>query len=56
MFRNETLTSDEVVTVITEELPEVEKVAEAVKAEDYGFDSEAKKEKRPKKTEDRTGN
>src|SRR5664279_5334723 len=47
----ETLTSDEVVAGITEELPEVESVPEAVKAEDYGFDSEVKKEKRPKKVQ-----
>src|ERR1035437_10151468 len=47
----ETLISDEVPTVITEELPEMENVTEVVKAEDYGFDSEVKKEKRPKKTQ-----
>jgi len=47
----ESLPSDEAVTVITEELPEVENVTEAVKAEDYGFESEVKKEKRPKKAQ-----
>ena len=47
----EASTSDEVVAGITEELPEVESVPEAVKAEDYGFDSEVKKEKRPKKVQ-----
>src|ERR1035437_10375653 len=47
----ETLISDEVPTVITEELPEMENVTEVVKAEDYGFDSEVKKEKRSKKVQ-----
>ena len=48
---DETLTSDEVVTVVSDELPAVENVTESAKAEDYGFDSEVKKEKRPKKTQ-----
>jgi len=47
----EPLSSDEEITVVTEELPEVEDVTETAKAEDYGFDSEVKKEKRPKKTQ-----
>jgi small subunit ribosomal protein S1 len=46
---NESETSDEAVTVIAEETPEAEPVKEAVKAEDYGFDSELSKGKRPKK-------
>jgi small subunit ribosomal protein S1 len=47
----EVLTSDEVETVVTEKLPEMENITETVKAVDYGFDSEVKKEKRPKKTQ-----
>jgi small subunit ribosomal protein S1 len=47
----EILTSEEVETVTDVDLPEIENVTEAVKAEDYGFDSEVKKEKRPKKTQ-----
>jgi small subunit ribosomal protein S1 len=47
----EPLSSDEEVTVVTNELPEVEDVTETAKAEDYGFDSEVKKEKRPKKAQ-----
>jgi small subunit ribosomal protein S1 len=46
----ETLTSEEAITVTAEELPKVEEVVEAAKAEDYGLESEPKKEKRPKKT------
>src|ERR1035437_4869029 len=47
----ETLISDEVPTVITEELPEMENVTEVVKAEDYEFNPEEKKEKRSKKVQ-----
>jgi len=47
----ETIASDEVVAVASEELPETENVTEALKAEDYGFDSEVKKEKKPKKAQ-----
>jgi small subunit ribosomal protein S1 len=45
----ESETSDEEVSVIAEETTEAEPVKEAVKAEDYGFDSELSKGKRPKK-------
>jgi small subunit ribosomal protein S1 len=48
---DEVLTSDEVVTAVDEDFPEVENVAETVKAEDYGFDPEIKKEQRPKKVQ-----
>jgi small subunit ribosomal protein S1 len=47
----ETLTSEVVDTVTAEDLPEVEKVTEVAKAEDYGFEKEEKKEKRPKKVQ-----
>src|SRR5664280_84455 len=47
----ETLPSDEVITVVAEEIPEVEVAAEAVNAEDYGFESESKKEKRSHKSQ-----
>ena len=47
----ETLTSEEVETVTAEDLPEIENVTETAKAEDYGFDTEEKKEKRPKKVQ-----
>jgi len=47
----EILASDEVAAVTSEELPEMEKVVEPVKAEDYGFDAEVKKEKKTKKTQ-----
>ena len=47
----ETLTPDEAVTGILEEAPEAEEITEVAKAEDYGFESEVKKEKRSKKTE-----
>ncbi|HEX7493644.1 MAG TPA: hypothetical protein VF346_05445, partial [Bacteroidales bacterium] len=47
--KTEILTPDEVAVVTTDELPKVEEVIESVKAEDYGFDSEPKKEKRSKK-------
>jgi small subunit ribosomal protein S1 len=45
----EILASEDVATVTSEELPEKEIVAETAKAEDYGFESEIKKEKKPKK-------
>ncbi len=51
----ETLTSEEVDTVTAEDLPEVEKVTETAKAEDYGFDTEEKKEQETKKSKNRTG-
>src|SRR5450759_1949885 len=45
----ETLSPEEVSVVTAEVIPEEEKVAESVKAEDYGFETEDKKEKKPKK-------
>jgi small subunit ribosomal protein S1 len=48
---SEVLASDEAVAVVTDEVPETETVAETAKAEDYGFETEAKKEKKSKKTE-----
>ncbi len=47
----ETLASEEVDTVTAEDLPEIEDVNVAAKAEDYGFVTEEKKEKRPKRTD-----
>src|SRR5450759_4526183 len=45
----ETKQVEEVAVVVAEEPAKVEEVVEKVKAEDYGLDSGAKKEKRPKK-------
>src|ERR1035437_2407194 len=47
----DSLTTDEAVAPITEEVPETEKVTETVNAEDYGFESESKKEKKSKKSQ-----
>jgi len=49
------LPSDEVVTVVAEEIPEAEVTIETVKAEDYGFESEVKEEKKPKKAQAEPG-
>ncbi len=54
---DETLLSEEepeVATVTADELPEVTKEAESLKAEDYGFSSEETKGKRSKKTQAET--
>ena len=47
----EAIDSDELVTVISEDVQEAENVTETAKAEDYGFESEAKKEKKSNKPE-----
>jgi small subunit ribosomal protein S1 len=52
---SEALASDEAVAVVTDEAPETETVAETAKAEDYGFEEEAKKEKKSKKPETEPG-
>ena len=51
VVETEILTPEEVTVVTAEELPKVEEVIESVKAEDYGFDAEPKKEKRSKKAQ-----
>src|SRR5665647_3293981 len=47
----EILDSDEVIAETADELPEEEKVVETAKPEDYGFDTEVKKEKKTKKVQ-----
>ena len=47
----EILDSDEVIAETADELPEEEKVVETAKPEDYGFDTEIKKEKKTKKVQ-----
>ena len=51
VVETEILTPEEATVVTAEELPMVEEAIESVKAEDYGFDAEPKKEKRSKKAQ-----
>jgi small subunit ribosomal protein S1 len=51
VIETEILTPEEATVITSEDLPKVEEVIESVKVEDYGFDTEPKKEKRSKKVQ-----
>jgi small subunit ribosomal protein S1 len=52
----EATASDEVVNEVSNQVTESEDLTEVAKAEDYGFETEEKKEKKPKKSETDPGN